>query len=144
MNTSLPPCFYRVSIKALILDETRTKFLVVQEQNGEWEFPGGGLEWGEVPQDDLRREIEEEMGLPVTSVAKHPSYFLTCQNHKGDWIANIFYEVTLSNFDFTPSDECVAIRFLTPDEARTLPARFGNIAELAGMFDPIRHLTSNA
>lgn len=137
MSTNTPPCFYRVSIKALIMDETRTKFLVVQEQNGEWEFPGGGLEWGSVPQDDLRREIEEEMKLVVTEVATHPSYFLTCQNHKGDWIVNVFFETRVQDLAFTPSDECIAIRFVTPDEARTLPARFGNISKLADMFDPL-------
>lgn len=31
MNTIIPECFYRISIKALILNETRDKFLLVQE-----------------------------------------------------------------------------------------------------------------
>lgn len=46
MKSEIPKCFYRVSIKALILDETKTRFLVTQKENGEWELPGGGLEWG--------------------------------------------------------------------------------------------------
>jgi len=28
--------YYRLSVKALILDETRTKFLLVKEDNGKW------------------------------------------------------------------------------------------------------------
>lgn len=138
-NNTIPPCFYRLSVKALILDETRTKFLVVQEQNGTWEFPGGGLEWGAVPKDDLRREIEEEMKLVVTSVAKYPCYFFTFQNHKSDWVANALYETRVQDLAFTPSEECIAIHFVTPEEARALPARFGNIAKLADLFDPAQH-----
>lgn len=42
--TTIPDCFYRISIKALILNEARDKFLICQEDNGKWELPGGGLE----------------------------------------------------------------------------------------------------
>ena len=65
MKKQIPNTFYRVSIKGLILDETRTKFLTTLEEGGWWELPGGGLDWGENPIDGLRREIKEEMGLDV-------------------------------------------------------------------------------
>ena len=134
-NFSIPPCFYRVSIKALILDETRTKFLVMREENDEWELPGGGLDWGATPQEDLRREIEEEMRLPVEWVAANPSYFITFTNHRKHYVANVVYEARVAHTDFKPSDECVEIRFVTTEEVRTLPARFANLALLADMFE---------
>jgi len=46
----VPDCRYRISIKALILDKDK-RFLLVQEDTGLWELPGGGLEFGEAPQE---------------------------------------------------------------------------------------------
>ena len=31
--------------------------------SGSWTMPGGGMEWGERPEDTVRRELEEETGL---------------------------------------------------------------------------------
>lgn len=135
----VPNCFYRLSLKGLILNETRDKFLIVQEDNGLWELPGGGLDWGENPQDGLRREIKEEMGLSVTSVSNTPAYLIVGQKKEDDiWIANVLFEVVVENLDFTPSEECVAIKFVSPEEAKTLET-FPNVQDLARMFDPNNH-----
>lgn len=141
MKTEIPNCYYRISIKALILDETRTKFLIVQEANGEWDLPGGGLDWGESVEVGMRREIKEEMGLTVTSVSSNPCYFLTDQRKSGAEYANVFYEATVESLDFTPSDECIALQFATPEEVRRL-AIHSNLALLADMFDPKNHLVT--
>lgn len=58
----LKDCFYRISVKALILDSEK-RFLLVREDNGFWELPGGGLDHGEEPHACLKRELFEEMGL---------------------------------------------------------------------------------
>lgn len=113
----------------------------MQEENGLWEFPGGGLDWGMTPQEDLPGEIAEEMRLTVNSIADHPAYFITMRRRSPDkfpLIANVFYETTLENLDFTPSDECVAVRFVSREEAAELEA-FPNVEIMAKMFDPARH-----
>lgn len=131
--------FYRISVKALILNETRDKFLIVKEDSGEWELPGGGLDWGTTPQEDLPREIKEEMGLATTWIADNPSYFFTTQNRpKTIWIANILYETRLESLDFTPSEECTEVRFVNKDDIAELPT-FPNIKILAEQFDPELH-----
>lgn len=136
----IPECFYRVSVKALVLNETRDKFLICEEESGIWELPGGGLDWGTTPQEDLPREIEEEMGLVVTKVADNPSYFITDQTlNKGLWIVNVVYEAELENLDFTPSDECVNIKFVDKDDIESMNV-FPTIKKLTAMFDPNNHV----
>jgi 8-oxo-dGTP pyrophosphatase MutT (NUDIX family) len=137
----IPPCFYRVSAKALVLDETRTKFLVVQESDGRWELPGGGIDHGENAPDALRREIHEEMGLTALSVNSQPSYLLTFLNTTGYWYINALFEVSVTNLNFTPSQECISLRFVDREEALLLHA-FPNVHQFAHVFDPAWHVRS--
>jgi 8-oxo-dGTP diphosphatase len=137
---TVPHCFYRVSVKALILDATRTKFLIVQEHDGSWDFPGGGLEWGATPHDELIREIQEEMGITPSWIAPHPSYFFTGLARDGEaWMANVVYETSLPHLTFTPSNECVATRFVSADEMRDVTNAKSNLIKLAELFDPLLH-----
>ncbi len=137
--SEIPDCFYRVSVKALILNETRDKFLICEEESGVWELPGGGLDWGATPQEDLPREIQEEMGLSVTRIADNPSYFITAQTlNRGVWIVNVLYEAELEHLNFTPSDECTGIKFVDKTDIENMKV-FPTITKLADMFDPLKH-----
>lgn len=131
---NIPNCFYRVSIKALVLDE-EGRFLLCREDNGKWELPGGGLDFWENPQEGITREIKEEMGLEVTSVADRPSYFFTWLE-KWRWKSNVIYKTTLQNLDFTPSDECEEIWFFTTEEALKLDL-FSNVVEFCKQYKNI-------
>gem|GEM_PF-246721 len=129
----IPNGFYRVSIKGLILDESRKKFAVILEDNGWWELPGGGLDWGESPEACLKREIREEMGLIVTAVSAFPSYYLIGQNMKEQWTLNLVFEVKVNDLNFTPSEECRDLKFISPDEVSSINA-FRTVKELAAAF----------
>lgn len=134
----IPPNFYRVSTKALILDETRTRFLVVQEDNGKWEFPGGGLDYGLGVQENIRRELMEEMGIDTLTVADLPAYVLTAQHDRtGSWILQLFYETTVADLNFNPSRECVDCAFVNKDSLPDL--MYSNVPQFAGLFDPKNH-----
>ncbi len=108
--------YYRISIKALILDDIN-RFLLTLEENGIWELLGGGLEYGENPYDCLVRELKEEAGLEVTLVNIKPDYFVTAIDNKGIWKANLIYKVKVKNLNFRPSDECIELKFFTKKEA---------------------------
>jgi ADP-ribose pyrophosphatase YjhB (NUDIX family) len=134
---NLPDCYYRTSVKALVLNADK-KFLLIKEANGKWELPGGGLEFGEKPHDCLHREVKEEMGLEITSIAVRPSYFISLPHETFRWITNILYEAQFKDLNFTPSSECVELRFFTISEARN-ENLCDNVSVFLQHFNPSNH-----
>lgn len=141
MKYNLPDCFYRISVKALILNDERDKFLIVQEDNGRWDIPGGGLEWGRGVKEELAREIMEEMGLQTTFIADNPSYFVNDRKGPDYHCANVIYETEVDSYEFTPSEECVDIRFVSAETIEGLDV-YENIEKLAVLFNPLKHRLS--
>ncbi len=137
MQQNIPKCFYRISVKALILNDEK-RFLLTKEENGKWELPGGGLDFSEKPQKCLIREIKEEMGVDVTFVANNPSYFLTSQRENSYWFSNIIYLTKVKDLNFSPSDECVEARFFTKEEALR-ENLFSSIVDFVALYDPKNH-----
>ena len=129
----IPKTYYRISAKALILSEDRKRFLVCLEDSGFWELPGGGLDEFETPEVCIKRELKEEMGLVATYIHPTPSYFVSGKNMKGNQSANIIYEVKVKDLNFTKSNECQEIRFVSPEEVDSINA-FRNVKELALQF----------
>lgn len=136
----LPDCFYRVSIKGLILNETRDKFLICRESSGYWETPGGGLEWDVSYREDLAREIKEEMGVATTWVADRPSYFLTGRQtlNNNIPIVNVFFECTVKDLNIIPTDECLEIKFVDQADLTDIQT-FPEVKKLAELFKPENH-----
>ena len=105
-SSNFPPSFFRVSIKALIVKHGKVLLLDEgpKETGGRFELPGGGLDFGENIHEALKREIFEETGLVVKSVAKNPTYIWTWrfeQTRNMDWFYSlvIAYKVELESFE---------------------------------------------
>ena len=136
---NIPNWFYRTSAKALILNEEK-KFLLAREEKW-WELPWWGLEYWENPQDWIKRELAEEMGITVKNVSETPSYFLTTQKKNGVRIANIIYETSVDLSDllkFKPSDECLEVKFFDIEQAKK-EELFPNVQEFIKIFNPNNH-----
>lgn len=116
------PCTYRVSTKAIIKDGNDNT-LLLQEADGQWDLPGGGLDQGEKPHDAIAREVAEETGYAVTRVSEQPVAFWTV-TRAGlptiKWFAFVAYDVLVTK-DFRPAentnDAAVAWKFVSPGEA---------------------------
>ena len=135
----IPNWFYRVSAKALILDENK-KFLLMKEEKW-WELPWWWLEYWESPQEWIKRELYEEMWINVIKINQKPSYFITTQKDNWIWIANIIYETQVNHkqiLDFRPSDECLEVRFFNVNEAQN-EELFPNVRQFLKHFNPLDH-----
>lgn len=131
-------CFYRVSIKAIVLD-TNKRILLSLDDEGYWDFLGGGLEHEEKPTEALIREIYEESGLETTWVSPTPKYLVTAlRPNKNGYTANVLYEVGLANLHYTQSDECRDLQYFTIKEARALQLP-PNVTAFLDVFDPNLH-----
>ena len=133
----IPNVFYRVSVKALILNEEK-QFLLAKEENGFWELLGGGLDFDEDPVVGLKREVFEETGLEITFVNNRPSYFITDKNRHGIWIANVIYEATVKDLEFKASDECVELGYFGKESVEGINA-LTNVLKFAELFNPENH-----
>lgn len=116
---NIPNTFYRISAKALILDDQK-RFLLEREDNGLWDFPGGGIDHGDTPIETIKREIMEEMGLEVLDVNPTIQYFVIAKALDNVWKSSVFYFTKLKNLEFTPTEECKEIRFFTKEEAEKI------------------------
>ncbi len=112
-------CFYRISIKALIIDNNE-KILLSREKNWKLDFLWWWLEFWENYKKCLIREIKEETWIDVIKIEKKPSYFLTFEKN---WyhFANIFYLTKLKNFNIIKSkkqteDKSIELKFFSKNE----------------------------
>ena len=63
---------YPVSIKGVLL--VGGKVVLVRNDRGEWELPGGRLDAGETPEQALGREFEEELSIQAEPIGIIDSY----------------------------------------------------------------------
>jgi len=66
-----------VHVAAAALIDSEGKILLAQRPEGKpmaglWEFPGGKIETGEMPEYALMRELEEELGIETRPCCFHP------------------------------------------------------------------------
>lgn len=58
---------YREAVRGVIIKD-RTLLLIYSEKDGDYKFPGGGVDKGETHESALVREISEECGAKVLSI----------------------------------------------------------------------------
>ena len=74
----------RVTTKGIFYHDK--KILFVKDYKGKWELPGGRIEFNEIPENALKRECEEELGLKNIEI--------------GDIIDAWSFRITVDNTDY--------------------------------------------
>jgi len=108
---------FRVSLKAVILNDAG-QILVVKEHGRDWwDIPGGGLEHGETIKKALARELFEEVSLEGnfkfrTILTEDPRY----QGSHNLYQMRITFVVKPEQFVFTPGQDADEIMFVDPNK----------------------------
>ncbi len=123
-----PPKLLRLVVAALILrsDQAGDEVLICQRRADQpmalkWEFPGGKIEQGESPEEALRRELNEELGIeavigaPVARVRHHyrnggavDLQFFLVRHFQGELDNRIFQQMQWSKFAGLPDYDFLA------------------------------------
>ena len=83
-------------------------------QDARWEFPGGKIEPGETAREALAREMNEEIGITVTSVC-HLLTLCDPRSQSGRWVE--IYEIT--QWTGKPrGEEGQTVQWLEPEQLR--------------------------
>jgi 8-oxo-dGTP pyrophosphatase MutT (NUDIX family) len=117
--SSIPSPFYRVSLKALVLDDQK-RLLVLGINNGTWELPGGGWEFGEQVDECLNREFQEELGISLTSVDPVPLAFYEGTNKRSYQSLKLAVYAELATQDFVLGEDVVEAKYVTKSELLAL------------------------
>jgi len=97
-----------------------------------WQFPGGGLEFGESPEQTVIRELKEELGVEVTTTRFLPPISVI---HYGWWqgiLLTYICDLKNPNASITLNEEASEFRWCTVEEIKQLDA-MPSLYELADM-----------
>lgn len=98
----------RHTIRAIIIKDKKVLLVTGHGADFYW-TPGGGMEPGETPEQTLRRELREELGVEVLSAHPYSTYVYEDQQ-----VENFRVEIT---GDITPGEEITDIAWYAPASA---------------------------
>lgn len=107
-------------VVALILDESGRIYMQRRHDpespaHDFWEFPGGGIEFGETPEQALVREVKEESGYEVQVIRLLPKIYSNVWSEVE--VLLVAYECRITGGEFkTQETEVSEARFFSPEE----------------------------
>lgn len=107
-----------VTIDAIILNE-KSEVLLIKRRNepfkGFWALPGGFVDYGEIVEEAVLREVEEETGLLVEIIKLHNVYSHPERDPRGHTIS-IVYHCKIKGGVLKGGDDAKEARWLKFDQ----------------------------
>lgn len=108
--------------KAVVFDKTGSILILRRSDKctraGGWDFPGGGLDYGEDPLQGVIREIEEEASLQVTDLK--PIDVISSISTSNEFIVTIGYKAVATSNTVQLSWEHDQFKWVSKEEALNL------------------------
>jgi len=91
------------------------RLLLLEDRWGRWGLPSGFVEKGESPEETIRREIGEELGVACQVLAPL-GVDVDWHGPEGSVFLLMHYTVSLGDDEFAPNEEVVSFAWVSPDE----------------------------
>lgn len=114
MSGKYPDAFYRVSLKAIIRNDTG-HVLVVKENGSKWTLPGGGMDHGETTHDALKRELFEEALITSDFKEKLINTTSLYLEKREAWLLWLVYEVQVDHLEYGVGADADEVAFMNPE-----------------------------
>jgi len=115
----------RVTTKGLVRDVD--KIFMVKDQAGNWELPGGRIDFGESPEITLKREFAEELGIDSIEIGKIINVWdFTTRADEDDYhFVVLVYECKADLSNIKISDEHLEYKWIALKDIDKYPMRDG-------------------
>lgn len=106
---------YRLSLKALVINEANEVLVVKESGRTWWDLPGGGMDHDETIKEALARELAEEVnlsgGFTYQIICVDEPTFL---EHANVWQVRLIFLVKPDNLTFSEGDDGDEVAFIEP------------------------------
>lgn len=104
-----------ISQKAVLFDPDEREVLLLLQEDGPWELPGGRIGTDEAPETGVRREVYEETGLLVA--VDRPIHTAAWRNERGEDRYAVVFRCRADDREVRLSSEHVHWRWIPPEAA---------------------------
>lgn len=115
MTLSYPKYTAILAAAAVVVRDGR--LLLLEDRWGRWGLPSGFLEDGEAPEETIRREVLEELGVECEVLAPLRAA-VDWQGPEGSVFVLFHYAVRLRGDNFAPNEEVVRFQWVAFDDIK--------------------------